>query len=244
MGITKKALDECVLPRVTRPSRYTAPFATPAASDGTAAGVCLLVPMSSEEALARPMLRSLRDSLIANGPSKAAVDFVFRPGADLDQELVARDWPLFGLGQALPLAAYDLILVLSTSVLQLPDVLWMLDRGGVALHAAARRADDPLVLLGGSLALTPAPGGIFFDAALAGDPEAFAADVVELAEARRCGRGAETLKALAGRSGVWLPGPAVEATPPVPARWLAALPPVTNAVPRGDVREDALPVEF
>ena len=241
MEFTPAGLEEGVLPLVTRPNRYQPPLGTDGPHDVPAASarVCLVYPGPYEGGMVHPVVRgsyeALRRTLEAFPPwgDEILVDLVFAPGDDLEQELVRRGFPLFGLVAGRRLADYDLLLVVLDTVLALPDLAAMLELGGVPARAASRDGGAPVVALAGEAAWTAAAEP-FADLVLVGDPEAFAADLARslapAADGSESGRRERILNLLNGALGVALPRAGGTASPAGPqaavlARWLAEVPP-------------------
>ncbi len=235
MDIDLGRLEESVLPLVTKPNRYLSPISRagrPEYEDAEAR-LCLLVPAPVERALSRPGTASVVDALeTAGGRERTHVDTAFLPAEDLEAALREHGLPLFGLAARRALREYPVILAVPGGVLELPDLAAMLELGGLPLRAADRGPEAPLVVLAGPVSLTPGAVLPFVDAVAVGDPEAFAADLVEAARAggREAARGR-----LAGLPGVMLSDPGARPAPadpqftapgPVGARWLESLPPV------------------
>ncbi len=263
MELVTDRLEECVLPLVSKPNRYQNPFAHGRLPDFDRAGVrvCLVYPGPLESGLGRARVPGLLDALRGAGePDQVLVDLAFAPAPDFEAELRRQGVPLFGLGARRPLADYDLLIALPDGVLDLPDLAAMLDLAGVELRSALRSAGDPLVVMAGELSLTPRPAAPWVDAFLVGDPEAFAADLLEVGrELRRRGdRTRSELRALfEGRDGILVPEIKTGASAaehrngngdgaPVRARWLAHLPPISDApiVPFAETEAEGLVVEI
>jgi len=244
MEITPKVLEECVLPRVSKPNRYIYPWTAPQTEFAAAAGrVCVLAPAVYESALADPRFLSLAGWLTraAGGPG-TYVDVAFRPGADLVSVLRQSGAALFGLASARPLSAFDLVVVPIHDPIDLPTVAFLLDLGGVSAAVSERGASRPAVVIVGDLGLSPGAAPGIADRVAAGDPEAFTADLLSLA-----GRLAEAGDAAARRGalalfdgeGVW-----GSETPPRP-RWLEEVPEgVFLGAPASEIDDDALFVEI
>jgi radical SAM-linked protein len=263
MELATDRLEECVLPLVSKPNRYQNPFAHGRLPDFDRAGVrvCLVYPGPLEAGLAGVVIPNLREALVRAGePDETLVDLAFAPAPDFEAELRRQELPLFGLAARRPLAAYDLLLALPESVLDLPDLVAMLELGGVELRAARRAAGDPVVVMAGEAAYTPKPAAPWVDAFMIGDPEAFAADLVEAGRALRRGEGrtrGEIRGLFEGRDGVFVPEIKTGASEAehrngngdgstVRARWLAHLPPIPEApiVPYAETEAEGLVVEI
>ncbi|MFZ0529442.1 MAG: TIGR03960 family B12-binding radical SAM protein [Propionicimonas sp.] len=88
--------------------------------------------------------------------------------------------PQFTLENHLPVAAFDLLGVSFSTELGYTNLLEALDLAGIALHAADRGEDEPIVVAGGHAAFNPEPIADFIDAAVLGDGEEAALAVSEL----------------------------------------------------------------
>lgn len=250
-------LEESILPLVSKPSRYLAPrMPGEAGTAGDGLRVCLLVPRAWDEVVEDPGMHSLFHAL-ASAPRRPggglAVDVCFAPEADFEALLREHDLPLFGLCSRVPLSRFPVIVSLLRSPLELPDLVNLLDLGGVSLRARERGETDPVVLVAGEAALTPAALWHAADGCLPGDPEAFANDIVEWMEAGAAqGWDRETrLFRASERDGFMIQGAAVPTrktaeTPRLAvARWLPDLPPVPPRMfaPHG-AEGDAVVVEI
>jgi len=261
MELATDRLEECVLPLVSKPNRYQNPFAHGHLPDFDRAGVrvCLVYPGPLEAGLARASVPALLEALTGAGSSgEVLVDLAFAPAPDFEAELRRQAVPLFGLGARRSLGAYDLLVALPDGVLDLPDLVAMLDLGGVEARAEDRPAGAPLVVMAGEAAYTPKPAAPWIDAFLVGDPEAFAADLVAAGRElkRRGGRSRAELRGLLeGRDGIYVPAIKTGASAaehgngngsPVRARWLAHLPPIPGApiVPYAETEAEGLVVEI
>lgn len=78
-----------------------------------------------------------------------------------------------------PVAAFDILGISIATELGYTNLLAALDLAGLPLHAADRRGDDPIVLVGGHAAFNPEPIADFVDAVVLGDGEPAALAVSE-----------------------------------------------------------------
>lgn len=90
---------------------------------------------------------------------------------DLAALLREHGLPQFTLENHRPVAAFDLLGVSLATELGYTNLLAALELAGIALHAADRRDDDPVVIVGGHCAVNPEPIAPFIDAAVLGDGE-------------------------------------------------------------------------
>jgi len=108
-----------------------------------------------------------------------------------------------------PVGAFDVLGLSFSTELGYTNMLTALDLAGIALHAADRTEDDPIVLAGGHAAFNPEPIATFIDAAVVGDGEQavlMISDIIKAwkGEGRPGGR-VELLMRLARTGGVYVP---------------------------------------
>lgn len=128
---------------------------------------------------------------------------------DLAALMRADGVPQFTWENHLPVRAFDVLGVSFSTELGYTNLLEALDLGGIALHAADRGEDEPLVIAGGHAAFNPEPIADFIDAAVLGDGEEAALKVSAIvrtwkAEGRPGGRG-EVLRRLAASGVAYVP---------------------------------------
>src|SRR3989449_2510015 len=130
---------------------------------------------------------------------------VFAPDAEDAEEMRRSATPPFSLESRRPLTDFHLVGFSVTYEGDYINVLRLLAMAGIPLRAAARRAHDPLVLMGGVCAFSnPEPMAPFMDFVVVGEGEEL---VVELIAAYREGyRDRESfLTSLASLEGVYVP---------------------------------------
>ena len=144
---------------------------------------------------------------LLNKHPRIVAERAFAPWVDMERELRARNLPLVTLESAQPLCNADVVGVSLQYEMTYTNVLTLLDLGGIALRAADRGEDAPLVLGGGPVATHPEPMAPFFDAFLIGEAEEVLPELL-LAWARLKRQGVsrqERLIRLAARGGVYVP---------------------------------------
>jgi radical SAM family uncharacterized protein len=114
-----------------------------------------------------------------------ACERVYHPWPDAAAALRTADLPLCSLETDRPLSAFDVVGFTLQYELTYTTILAMLDLGGLALRAADRRPEDPLVIAGGPGAANPEPLGDFFDAFVLGDGEEVLPEILDLIAASR-----------------------------------------------------------
>ncbi len=108
---------------------------------------------------------------VVNDEPDLALERVFCPWPDMEEQLRRRNLPLISLETRLPLVDFDLVGFSLQYELTFTNVLTMLDLGGIPIRAGDRRPEHPLVLAGGPVATHPEPMAPFVDAFLIGDAE-------------------------------------------------------------------------
>lgn len=116
---------------------------------------------------------------ILNERPSALAERCYAPWIDLEPIMRERHIPAFSLETHRPLWAFDVFGVTLPHELGHTNLLNLLDLGGVALRAADRTIDDPLVVVGGHAAFNPEPLAPFIDIAVMGDGEEVVIDLDE-----------------------------------------------------------------
>lgn len=248
---------EPLLRSVERPARYIDHEHGARHDVDAAYRMALVYPDVYELGMANQALSILYDKL-SRLPG-VAPERAFLPWKDMAALLREHDLPLFTLESCLPLRECDAIGITLPYELTYPGILEVLSLGGVTLRAAERADDEPLVIGGGPCAFNPEPVAPFFDAILIGDGEEAIGEIVAVHRAAiaRGATRAETLVALAGIEGVYVPSrfaaadgvtvPLAGQEPRVRKRVLrdlgASRPPVCPVVPYMDVVHDRVTVE-
>jgi len=200
-------LEREVLPLVARPSRYTGgernvPRKNPADVD---LSFLLAFPDVYEIGMSHLGIRMLYD--ILNRRPDVLAERVFAPWTDMEALMRERGVPLFSIESQRPARDFDVIGFTLQYELHYTNILMMLDLASVALRAADRGEDDPLIIAGGPSALNPEPMAAFFDLFVIGDGESAVLDIADLViEARRDGLSrADILVRAAALPGVYVP---------------------------------------
>lgn len=96
---------------------------------------------------------------------------VFTPWPDMEAKLRELELPLYSLETFTPLSQFDVLGLSLQYEISSPNVLTMLDLGGIELEAIDRTIGDPLVVAGGPCCQNPEPMADFFDVMVTGDGE-------------------------------------------------------------------------
>ncbi|HSK95846.1 MAG TPA: TIGR03960 family B12-binding radical SAM protein [Euzebyales bacterium] len=126
---------------------------------------------------------------VLNERSGTVAERAFAPWPDMEALMREHAIPLFSLENHLPLKAFDVVGFSLAAEVGYTNLLNCLDLGGLALRAADRADDDPLIIIGGHAAFNPEPLAPFVDVAIAGDGEEFVGEVDEVVRRwRQAGR--------------------------------------------------------
>ncbi len=196
-----------ILARVTRPNRYVgnALHAPRKPLDRAEVTVCLALADAYEIGMSHVGLRILHHRI--NQRPDAAAEFCFSPWPDAEAAMVEAGRKLFSLESQRPLCEFDILGISLQYELHYTNVLAMLDRGGIPLHARDRGERDTLVVGGGHAAFNAEPMSDYFDCFIVGDGEEIILkllDEVKVWPKGECDR-KTLLAALAGHGGIYVP---------------------------------------
>jgi radical SAM family uncharacterized protein len=108
---------------------------------------------------------------VMNRRSDWAAERVFTPWPDMESLLRKHGIPLYSLETFTALSDFDVIGLSLQYEISSPNVLTMIDLGGIALEAKDRTMAAPLVVAGGPCCQNPEPMADFFDVMVMGDGE-------------------------------------------------------------------------
>ena len=198
-------LDD-ILPRVTKPARYTGGEFNAVIKDHSGVDVrfALAFPDIYEIGMSNLGLRILYH--ILNRRSDTAAERVFAPWVDMEEEMRRHGLPLFALESGRPVSEFDILGFSLGYELTYTNVLNMLDLGGIPVLAAERGEDCPLVIAGGCCAFNPEPMADFIDAFVVGEGEEVVHEIIEAFKQHRHDGREILLRRLASVQGVYVPG--------------------------------------
>ena len=199
---------DSILPRVSKPARYTGGEWNAVVKDwnDTPLRIVLAFPDIYEIGMSNLGLAILYD--ILNRQPDVLCERVFTPWTDMEEAMRAEGFPLFSLETRHPLGEFDIIGFSLGYEMGDTNVLNMLDLAGLPLLTRQRRRALPLVLAGSSGALNPEPLADFVDAFAVGDGEELVLDIVERLRRFKAGGGrskVELLRELARVEGMYVP---------------------------------------
>ncbi|MDA0370462.1 MAG: TIGR03960 family B12-binding radical SAM protein [Actinomycetota bacterium] len=201
---------EPLLARVRKPARYIGcedGAIEPRHGPGKVAWL-LAYPDVYEVGLPNQGLQILYE--ILNERADAVAERTYAPWVDLEALMRERSIPLFSVDTHRAAGDFDVIAFNLSAELVYTNVLNMIDLAGVPIHAARRRPDDPLVIVGGHAAFNPEPLADFIDVAVLGEGEEVVSEITEVvrewkASGRTEGSREAVLRALSKIPGVYVP---------------------------------------
>jgi len=201
------AIDEHILPFVSKPSRYIPGEWNAVVKDPALAEVriALAFPDAYEIGMSHAGLKILYQLL--NGQPGILAERAYAPWPDAEALFRRHAIPLCSHESALPLASFDILGFTLQYELSFTTILTMLELAGIPWRAAERDERHPLVVAGGPVAANPEPLAPFLDAVLIGDGEEAALELAAtVREWKRAGESREALlAAVKGIPGVYVP---------------------------------------
>ncbi len=194
-----------ILPKVTKPGRYTGNEWNSVHKEWERARVrlCLALPEVYEVGMSNLGMQVLY--AIVNAEDDFLAERAYAPWVDMDDRMRAEGIPLFSLESRRPLAEFDFIGFSLQTELNYTNVLNMLDLAGIPLWADQRDERHPLVIAGGSCALNPEPLAAFVDLFVVGEGEEVITELLQAYEQAKGASRQEFLRQAARIGGVYVP---------------------------------------
>ena len=163
-------LDD-ILPKVTKPARYTGGewHSIVKNWETTPIRIALSYPDVYEIGMSNIALPILYDLL--NSQPDVLAERVYAPWVDMAAAMKAKGIPLFSLESRRPLKDFDIIGFSLGYELTYTNVLNMLQLAQIPVLAAERDDSHPVIIAGGSCVLNPEPMADFIDIFVIGDGE-------------------------------------------------------------------------
>jgi len=167
----RRILESKVWPHVQTPGQYVGGERNVVVKDHThlRGTLCLAFPDAYTIGMSHHGLQVLY-SLI-NRRDDWCAERVFTPWPDMEARLRQVGVPLYSLETFTALSEFDVLGISLQYEISSPNVLTMLDLGGITLEAKDRTLAAPLVLAGGPCCQNPEPMADFFDLMVIGDGE-------------------------------------------------------------------------
>lgn len=196
---------EPLVARVERPARYVDHEWGCVVKPDASFTFCMVYPDTYELGQSNQAVRILVNAV--NACEGMAAQRAFLPAVDMCDLMREEGVALFSLESCAPVAEFDVVGITLPHELAATNVLETLDLAGIAVRAADRAEDDPIVIGGGPCAFNPEPYAPFFDAIGIGEGEQAVPEVLSVIRDARL-RGAtreEILHAIAAVEGYYVP---------------------------------------
>jgi len=198
-----KSFDN-ILNQVSKPARYTGGEWNSIAKEWkkTPIRIALCYPEVYEIGMSNLALPILYE--ILNYQPDVLAERVYAPWVDMETALQKQNMPLFSLESKHPVKEFDILGFSLGYELTYTNVLNILNLAQIPLFSSQREDSYPLVIAGGSCALSPEPMADFIDLFVIGEGEEV---IVELLEVFRAYRGdkRKLLQQAAKLNGVYIP---------------------------------------
>jgi radical SAM family uncharacterized protein len=147
---------------------------------------------------------------ILNERPDAVAERAYAPWVDMEAAMRRRGVPVFSVDGHRPASEFDLLAFNISAELVYTNVVNCIDLAGVAVRAAQRADDAPLVAAGGHCTFNPEPLADYVDLFVIGDGEEVVAEITEMvgdwkAGGRSVGSRQRVLRELAKVPGVYVP---------------------------------------
>lgn len=176
----KRVLISHLLPKVRMPAQYVGGEHNIVVKqhDSVAGKLCLAFPDAYTIGMSHHGLQVLYS--LMNARSDWAAERCFTPWPDMEEQLRRYNVPLYSLETFTPLREFDVVGFSLQYEISSPNVLTMLDLGGIPLRAAKRTMADPLILAGGPCTQNPETMAEFIDCFVTGDGEPSLPEICDL----------------------------------------------------------------
>ncbi len=164
-------LERHILPHVQMPAQYVGGERNIVIKprDPSRGRVCLCFPDAYTIGMSHHGLQVLYS--LMNRREDWAAERAFTPWPDMENLLRQHQLPLYSLETFTPLHEFDVVGFSLQYEISSPNVLTMLDLGGIPLHAVERTMNHPLIIAGGPCCQNPEPMADFIDVFITGDGE-------------------------------------------------------------------------
>lgn len=194
-----------ILPRVSKPARYTGGELNSIKKNWDFSGVKMLLAFPDVYEVGMSHVGSKILYGLVNEKTNHLLERCYAPWPDMEAIMRAEGIPLYSLENFQPIENFNVIGFSLQYELSLTNVLNMLDLGRIPVLAKDRQPQHPLVIAGGPVCTNPEPFADFFDALVIGDGEEVLLEILDLVEAYRGVPRREQLIKLAQIEGVYVP---------------------------------------
>ncbi len=203
--LDKNILFKDILPRVSKPARYTGNELNIIKKDWDKAEVKMVLAFPDVYEVGMSHIGTKILYGLINETTKHLCERAFAPWPDMEDLLRVNKIPLYALESYRSLVDFDVVGFSLQYELSITNILNMLDMAGISIWATSRGEDEPLVIAGGPVVFNPEPYAGFFDAFLIGDGEEITVEFLDTYHKYKDLGKLELLKRLAEIEGVYIP---------------------------------------
>jgi radical SAM family uncharacterized protein/radical SAM-linked protein len=200
-----QVLDDEILPRVDKPSRYLGTEVNSVHKDRDQVEVRMALAFPDMYDLGLGNLGVHILYAVVNQQPWAWCERLYAPAPDMETELRDRDLPLFALESHDSVEDFDGIGFTLQSELTYTNILNMIDLARIPLRTADREDHHPLTFAGGPAVFNPEPIAPFMDFFVIGDGEDAILEITRLLRRMKGRSRRDKLRALALLEGVYVP---------------------------------------
>jgi len=201
----KDKLFREVLPRVSKPARYTGGEVNMIQKDWDQAEVKMVFAFPDVYEIGMSHIGGKILYGLINERTPHLMERSFAPWPDMEAVMREEGIPLYALESFRPLSDFDVVGFSLQYELSITNVLNMLDLAGIPLRSSDRNNDHPLIIAGGPVVFNPEPFAEFFDAFQVGDGEDMLPEFLDVVGRNRGDNRGELLLKLAAIEGVYIP---------------------------------------
>jgi radical SAM family uncharacterized protein len=201
----KDKLFRDVLPRVSKPARYTGNEVNIIHKDWQKSRIKMALAFPDVYEVGMSHVGSKILYGLVNETSEHLVERVYTPWPDMEAEMRKNSIPLYTLESFRPLMDFNVIGFSLLYELAITNVLNMLDLSGIPIWSRERNATHPLIIAGGPVVFNPEPFADFFDLFVIGDGEEVLLELLDCCWDNRELPREELLLKLAAIEGVYVP---------------------------------------
>lgn len=117
---------------------------------------------------------------LLNSKENIFCERVFAPAMDMEEEMKRNNIPLFALESREPIEHFDFVGFTLQYEMSYTNILNMLKLGNIPLYSKDRKAEDPIIIVGGPCVYNCEPIADFIDIAVLGEAEEVLLEVTDL----------------------------------------------------------------
>lgn len=201
----KDRLFKDILPRVSKPARYTGSEVNMIKKDWDSSHIKMVFAFPDVYEIGMSHIGGKILYGLINETTPHLMERSFAPWPDMEALLREEKIPLYALESFKPLNQFDVVGFSLQYELSITNVLNMLDLSGIPVRSQERSSEDPIVIAGGPVVFNPEPFADFFDAFLIGDGEEVTVEFLDCLHKHRNLSREERLYQLAAIEGVYVP---------------------------------------